>query len=310
MGCIRDCLPGPNTGEPTRSQWRGAFFFVFLFMVYVFGLPYWSYLFNDKLGFYKELCTTPAEQVFCGDGQNYTEIAIALGRQVDGRYVGCTCGEGIIADYVCPISQEGDITSLVTPQFSISYFIGTPNATGALAALTFFPLLFIWFYSPGANSTMSVKLQSMCLLTGAGEVSSPKSYETAEELWLVTQVAFQIFYGLFLMFTLCVAPNAHTIVVTLFVIAEVSHFVAIAYYVGFSTTFGKAIGITCAVAVIVLTLGSLTNMPTFAGTNIQTYGFWLAECIGFSLILLITPTIVFFTGAESNSKFEPILNNP
>eukprot|EP00931_Biecheleriopsis_adriatica_P068702 TRINITY_DN42617_c0_g1_i1.p1 TRINITY_DN42617_c0_g1~~TRINITY_DN42617_c0_g1_i1.p1 ORF type:complete len:101 (-),score=9.57 TRINITY_DN42617_c0_g1_i1:13-315(-) len=62
-------------------------FCVILFMIYVFGLPFWSYLANDKLGYFQELCTTPAEFVQCGNGLNYTEIAENLSRRRPASYL-------------------------------------------------------------------------------------------------------------------------------------------------------------------------------------------------------------------------------
>eukprot|EP00929_Paragymnodinium_shiwhaense_P087096 TRINITY_DN473_c0_g1_i2.p2 TRINITY_DN473_c0_g1~~TRINITY_DN473_c0_g1_i2.p2 ORF type:complete len:279 (-),score=51.90 TRINITY_DN473_c0_g1_i2:686-1522(-) len=192
-----------------------------LFAVYVFGMPVWSKIFMDDLGYWKELCFTPAEDIVCGDGQDYMEIAKRLGRQRNGTYVGCGCGEGILGDWVCPVNLAFEPVNART--FSISYFMGTPNATGLLAALTFIPLLSIWVYGFWLNPVMAAAARAKVILRqGLNEAC-------AFNFLFYTQVAFQLFLAAFLFFTFCSFPKEHELFVELFTLSEIVHFFGIAY---------------------------------------------------------------------------------
>merc|ERR1719330_1131109 len=100
-------------------------------------------------GDWQAFCRTPAGEIICGDGQNYTEIALRLNRlNKDGDPVGCGCGEGVFRDYVCPINvdsvaeQHGGNTTT----FSISYYISTAPGTGSMSAFSAGPSLAMWYY--------------------------------------------------------------------------------------------------------------------------------------------------------------------
>jgi len=280
----------------------GNCFCVALFMIYVFGLPFWSYLANQKLGYVEALCTTPAEFVKCGEGLNYTEIAESLGRRrPDIGLVGCTCGEGIFGDYACVVQQDGTISNFISDSFSISYYIATASATGGLAAVTFFPLLFIWGYGLGFNLEVEDHfLKTTCPSTNMLS-SSTKLLDTSAVFW--TQVAFQVLYSGFLFNTLCVNPIGHFVNVIGFLVAEIAHFLAMASLIGFETRTGKTVSITCIAAVVVLVSGAVTTaIPSLVGTFVGRYAFWFAECLGFSLILLITPAMLYLSDSFSDTS--------
>jgi hypothetical protein len=273
-------------------------------MLYVLGLPYWSYLFNDVLGYWKGLCRTPAEHITCNNvnvpfNASYLEIARKLNRSTDGQLYGCTCGEGVFADWACLSSSETPFAIFRSNTYSISYFISTPSATGGLAATAFWPIFFIWWYGVGTTSPNQLMQMNPSLAKDEAFI--------AADLALVrnTQIVFQIFFNLFLFNTLCMFPSAHGVVVALFIIAEIIHFIAIAKLYGYSSVIGKLITGLCMSGVWVLAIGNaLSSLDIFNGTSIQLYSFWLAECYGFAAIFAITPLLVFLRPDLDDSATE------
>eukprot|EP00929_Paragymnodinium_shiwhaense_P087095 TRINITY_DN473_c0_g1_i1.p1 TRINITY_DN473_c0_g1~~TRINITY_DN473_c0_g1_i1.p1 ORF type:complete len:317 (-),score=64.48 TRINITY_DN473_c0_g1_i1:283-1233(-) len=262
-----------------------------LFAVYVFGMPVWSKIFMDDLGYWKELCFTPAEDIVCGDGQDYMEIAKRLGRQRNGTYVGCGCGEGILGDWVCPVNLAFEPVNART--FSISYFMGTPNATGLLAALTFIPLLSIWVYGFWLNPVMAAAARAKVILRqGLNEAC-------AFNFLFYTQVAFQLFLAAFLFFTFCSFPKEHELFVELFTLSEIVHFFGIAYVLNCSSFRAKVIIGLMMFAIFAFILGfqSSSYGQKAVGHTIYVYGFWFSECVVFSTILIITPLVCLLTRA-------------
>eukprot|EP00931_Biecheleriopsis_adriatica_P044093 TRINITY_DN25193_c0_g1_i1.p1 TRINITY_DN25193_c0_g1~~TRINITY_DN25193_c0_g1_i1.p1 ORF type:complete len:281 (-),score=48.25 TRINITY_DN25193_c0_g1_i1:339-1181(-) len=257
---------------PTKAVKTLMWISLALFVIYVYGLPMWSQLAMQNFGFFEE-CQTPADKIVCGDGSNYTDIARSLNRvksPLEGSqhltfYVGCRCGEGLFSDYVCPVSDS--LNGFHDSYFSISYFVAASSAGGGLAAVTFFPLLFMWVYGPA----------------------------TRETDWILfwTQFMFQIFYGIFHFVNVCTFPQAHLLVVYTFIACMIAHLLAIAAVVGnFSQTEAAVVRSFSIASVVILLLGSLSG--TGSGSWISTYGFWLGECTGFSAILAVTPIIVTF----------------
>jgi len=155
-----------------------------LFVLFLFSQPMLSWLFNDVLGYAADLCETPADEIQCGNQANYVEIAEKLGRRnAAGELIGCSCEDGILRDWSCAAGATS---------FSISYFISTAPGTGMMAALSAWPMIGAWFYGAGTLRKMS---------HADGGV-------TAEmDILGATLIAFQLFYGLFLVNTTCVAPK-------------------------------------------------------------------------------------------------------
>merc|ERR1719330_826935 len=178
---------------------------------------------------WQQWCWTPADKIICGDGQNYTELAMQLNRVYEGKYYGCACGEGIFRDYVCPVYEDrGSILWPPTTHFSISYFISTPSGTGAMAAFCIWPQVVMWHYGFSNPETMERTLN-------LGQLS-PVVWFNEDHYKIIlrmTLVLFQFFFGLFLMNTLCVAPALHMFSVGGFLLFAILHYVAICLRVGY-----------------------------------------------------------------------------
>ena len=140
---------------------------------------------------------------------------------------------------------------------SISEFIANAHATGALAALSFTPLTLMWEYQ-------DIRVVTVCT-------------EKGKEVLYYTLVAYQWFYGGFLVCTVNYVPMwLHTLTVVMFCITFVIHSLVTMYYTN-PTKYGQLeliIGILACVC-----------MPFSSGL-----GFWACECIGYSMIMLFTPT--------------------
>lgn len=274
--------PGPVLKAFMLLSWINA-------TVFLFGLPHWSYVFNDYLGYGKALCNAPAGTTICGNTkEKYLDLAKRLERHKGGlmektghSYWGCSCGEGIFGDWACVVEQHKPhmhfyMNGFMGNSFSISYFITTPSATGLFTAVTFFPILFIWNLGAG-NSNYE------------GDSYSVKFI-------FITQVAFQVFFGLFLFFTLCAFPKAHLVVVGMFILCEVAHMFAVACHIGHKTPMGRSVFGTCAVGVVGLTIGTIVDAmaPQQDGTWLQQHAFYLGECTGLVAVLAIPVILTVF----------------
>jgi len=208
------------------------------------------------------------------------EIAEKLGRwSTHGVLVGCGCGDGIFRDWSCAAG---------TTSFSISYFISTAPGTGAMAALSAWPCIGAWFYGAGAlrklSHTEGTKTVTLDFVGGS-------------------LVAFQFFFGLFLINTTCIAPNFHLISVAVFNVAAVVHYLAVAYTVDRSTRAGLYITISVAVGVAGIALGAVwPESPSWLGQH----SFWLGECIGLSSGMSMAPILMFF---EPGVPDEPLVDS-
>eukprot|EP00442_Polarella_glacialis_P012577 CAMPEP_0115051572 /NCGR_PEP_ID=MMETSP0227-20121206/2422_1 /TAXON_ID=89957 /ORGANISM="Polarella glacialis, Strain CCMP 1383" /LENGTH=277 /DNA_ID=CAMNT_0002435569 /DNA_START=59 /DNA_END=888 /DNA_ORIENTATION=- len=258
-----------------------------LFTVYLFGLPWWSRIVNDGAGAWRGTCWTPAEEIVCGDGANYTALAVELDRQrvVDGvaKYYGCGCGEAIFGDWPCmvmplPVLAEGKTVD----GFSVSYYIGTAPATGLTAAFSAFPILSMWYYGTGGVAEFQViNPQVRGVYKGS---------QAANLLWW-SLGAFQLFYGLFLTFTFCYMPTIHLPMVILFLSSLAFHFALVAHLSGLSTPAGKVVTTLCGCGIIAIAVGMFfPTSPSLPGQ----YAFWLGECVGLSTGSLIAPLLNFF----------------
>jgi len=250
-----------------------------IFVLFLFLQPVLSWLFNDVFGMVQALCETPAEEIQCGSGVSYVEIAERLDRRnANGTLIGCSCEDGFLRDYACAVG---------TSSFSISYFISTAPGTGAMAALSTGPMIGAWFYGAGTlrqlSHTEGSTVAKLDVLTGS-------------------LVAYQFFYGLFLINTVCIASTLHTISVVLFNMAAIVHYITVACTVDRSTRAGMYIIISVAVGVVAIGLGTLwPESPSWLGQH----AFWLGECIGLTSGMSIAPILLFF-GSGGPAKAPPI----
>eukprot|EP00929_Paragymnodinium_shiwhaense_P087102 TRINITY_DN473_c0_g2_i1.p1 TRINITY_DN473_c0_g2~~TRINITY_DN473_c0_g2_i1.p1 ORF type:complete len:329 (-),score=34.39 TRINITY_DN473_c0_g2_i1:357-1343(-) len=274
----------PST--PTNFVLAGMWLAWLSFTVYVFGMPLWSKIFLDDLGYWKELCVTPAEDIVCGDGQDYMEIATRLGRVHHyGTHVGCGHGAGIFGDWACPVNLAVEPVSART--FSISYLMGTPNATGLLAAVAFLPLLSIWGYGFWTNPAMAAAVRANGMLRQGLNESRAFSF------LFYTQVAFQLLLAAFLFFTFCSFVKGHEVFMELFTLSQTVHFFGIAYVLDCRSFRAKIIIGLMIGATLALLLGVQSSRfgQRAVGHAVYVYGFWFAECVVFSTYLIITPLI-------------------
>lgn len=251
-----------------------------LFVVWVFGLPTWANLLNNKywdivtLASPQGLCSVPPSMMKCYDSSiDFAELAAAA-----GRGAGCSCGQGILGEPLCALTSAG---------FSVSSFIATAFGTGTMAAVSVVPIGSMWW----AHAVFVEQLAVGDNFIGA-----------------VTQcalVAFQIGYLLFLMFPCCVWGDVHLIMVGCFVVSGAAYWLLIAYHslkVLGSVQVAGIIFLLSMISVISL-IGGVVCYTLF-GRGILTwpYGFWLGECIGLSSGIGIAPALVLFGRVGEDSQ--------
>eukprot|EP00405_Crypthecodinium_cohnii_P048975 CAMPEP_0206606596 /NCGR_PEP_ID=MMETSP0325_2-20121206/51467_1 /ASSEMBLY_ACC=CAM_ASM_000347 /TAXON_ID=2866 /ORGANISM="Crypthecodinium cohnii, Strain Seligo" /LENGTH=382 /DNA_ID=CAMNT_0054123085 /DNA_START=101 /DNA_END=1249 /DNA_ORIENTATION=- len=234
--------------------------FTVLTGLFLYGLPFWSWLLNDALGQAEELCFADPAEITCAGGRNYADVAREQNRYTDdGVLYGCGCTEGILADWACAVDADS---------FSISLFIGTAPGTGMMAAFTSWPILIMWLF-------------------GAGAVDLG---DDVKQKWIkYSLTAFQIFYGLFLINTVCVWEVFHFIVVVLFIICMIVHYVTVMITIGIDTFAGKLIACSLTVGSVAIVVGYFWPV----GSDWWSlHVFWLAECTGLMVGFCIAPILM------------------
>merc|ERR1712019_273165 len=85
-------VPSAGYKRPSVLVKTGMVVTHLIFSVFIFGLPLWSMLLHD---IYADKCRTPANEIACGNGANYTELVLSLGldRTKNGQMYGCGCGQ-------------------------------------------------------------------------------------------------------------------------------------------------------------------------------------------------------------------------
>ena len=140
---------------------------------------------------------------------------------------------------------------------SISGFIANAHATGALASLSFTPLTLMWEYQ-------DIRVVSICSDKG-------------KKVLYYTLFAYQCFYGGFLVCTVNYVPMwLHTLTVFMFCITFVIHSVM---------TMCHTKPTKCGQIELIIGILACACMPFSSGL-----GFWACECIGYSMLMLFTPT--------------------
>ena len=165
-------------------------------------------------------------------------------------------GSLLIIPYIWLLPFLSNIGFAEKDATTISGFIANAHATGALAALSFNPLILMWEYQM--------------------YVLSKKIYEKYKNILWSTLTLYQFFYGSFLTCTVNYVPEwLHTTTVVLFSTAFVSHSCIIMYYVPPST------------------LGYIDLLMGIIGCSLLLFAkgmwFWAFECIGFTSMILFTP---------------------
>ena len=145
---------------------------------------------------------------------------------------------------------------------SISGFIANAHATGALAALSFRPLNLMWEYQHFVIKHTNCQL--------------------GKEILGWTMASYQLFYGGFLVCTVNFVPLwMHRTTVTLFVVSFMIHSLMTLIYIK-PRLLGQL--------ELIIGLVTCLCLPFVKGIS-----FWALESIGFSMMMLFTPTEILST---------------
>lgn len=140
---------------------------------------------------------------------------------------------------------------------SISDYIANPHATGAMAFISFIPLLTICEYQDYyLNSKVTGVLQQIVLY------------------WSLRMFVF--FYGMFIIITVNYNQTLHSMAVVLFGISFIIHGILSMLHItkSYISIFTISVGIVSFISL------------QFIGQNIL---YWCVECIGFTAMVLFTP---------------------
>lgn len=222
------------------------------------------------------LCDTPAREMHCTDGQNFTELAL----KYRGAAVGCGCGQGVYGEGLCPMTSYG---------YTVSDYVSTAPSLGAMLGLGFFPLLGTWQCTAAINRhTMPTPMW--------------------ERAHFLTMLFFQVTYIAWGISSDCVFPVAHSVLTVLFLGGFLAHWVVSAFLCiaaeGVKVIEADVVLYVAAAAISVMTLGAIPR--TFLTVNgivgygmlpnwnrgIGAYAFWLAEVAGLSLTFGAYPLIL------------------
>lgn len=301
-----DLLPdrgyGPRPAAITGMMKLVLMWSWFCFTVFVFTLPFQSMLFNDVWDYW-ETCHTPAEEIVCYGNKTFLEIAESYrGTWADrwregkngapGRYIGCGCGEGVYADWMCSI-ETVEKSFLGMPPitngvlgFTVSYYIGTAPTTGAMAGFSAFPIAAMWWHGLGNAAVVRERF-------------GVDADSTGHKLIWGSLLVYQGCYFVFLTCSGCLFGVQHLLAVDVFLGSAIVHFGIIAYFshkVRGSLTDDIIIGV-----VIAASLGMGLGFASYAFPELQGYGFFCAEAFGLSCVYLITPALAVW---ESRPKDE------
>lgn len=297
-----------------RLPWDQKFGIIFSYLVlvaYMIGTPLWSYIFNVQFGFEKLLCTTDARDIECGNYADFYELVKNSGRQphiINGKevYTGCSCGQGFFAESLCPVVTHDKSGWVIGAEgFSLSYYIGTAPATGAMAAASVWPIMYATRYGFGSIDSYAFrKLFERQQFHGADIDRLLSVIHIITSSWKV----FITTYAVFLMFTYCVLGILHEIFVGAFIVALITHWFAVVYLVYLCK--GKrpmeyiVVGIA-AVGIVAFVTGIVGERFVYVPevprsldhtkhSNLNGYGFWLGEVLGLSCAFAMTPALVLF----------------
>jgi len=224
----------------------------------------------------KGMCITPADEMTCTDGQNFTALAIAA----RGEAIGCGCGQGVLGEGLCPMTSYG---------YTLSDFVSTGPAIATMLGLGFFPLLGTW-----VNTMMVNDLAQPTYLIGM--------------IHFFSMVVFQSSYILWSIASDCIFPTAHAILTVLFLGAFLAHWVCTAGIClakwGLTSWEARVTLFVAIGAITVITLGAIPrvfltlNMVLGKGIfpnwnrGIGAYAFWMAEALGLSLTFGAYPMVL------------------
>lgn len=237
-----------------------------LLVVYLVSLPalanwannlYFDYTSPKRAG--SGLCTVPANEMYCTDGQDFEALAL----QYRGAAVGCGCGQGIFGEALCPVAKSG---------YTISALISTSTGTGLMAALTTVPNLATWWYIDVINAHFK-----------------PHPFLQSASWW--TMALFQVSFGLFLACSDCVFPTLHNTFTVVWIIAFVAHSLCVLWTIHVRDAVGQLILsllLTALIFVLLLPIGPHFNR------SYGSYLFFLGECVPMVCLFGISPMLLIF----------------
>lgn len=260
--------------------WKQVLIVSWLFSaVYVFSLPLLSVYANARVGdtspFSFEtpgLCSLPPTAVTCSNGVNLTEALNAWGRKN-----ACGCGQGVFGEGVCPLVDQG---------YSISGFVATGPGTGMMALFTLVPIVSMWAYMDFVyhNAVLQPWLAIGCA---------------------ASLVSFQVFYMLFLSASFCVFPSLHEVVVSIFILSLIIHFLLLAGAAAQASAEPWLKNLIFAAVVLAVTslVAGLVSQNLYVTKRINwPYGFWLGECVGLSMAMGLSPLLFLLDNAVTLTK--------
>ena len=247
-----------------KNSWYYWFISSCLLSLYVFMLPLFANLFTRNYDY--KLCSSP---VYCADGTSFYNLT--------GSHFGCGCGQGIFGQNVCAVTTYG---------YTISGFIATAPATGAMAVLSALPCIAAWVFGTGSA-------RFYCIVP---------SYLRFFSLFFLT--VFQCCYIMFLFSTVCIFPDLHDWNVVIFAMSAIFHYLTVAYI--YSIYYKN---LFCAEIILVLSTGASISFCLFVvfghvyrvhHSIINQYELlvfmkylpWFFECVGLSLGFAIAPIML------------------
>eukprot|EP00929_Paragymnodinium_shiwhaense_P030285 TRINITY_DN17188_c0_g1_i1.p1 TRINITY_DN17188_c0_g1~~TRINITY_DN17188_c0_g1_i1.p1 ORF type:complete len:377 (+),score=42.54 TRINITY_DN17188_c0_g1_i1:80-1210(+) len=225
------------------------------------------------------MCITPAHEIHCTDGQNFTELAM----KHRGAPFGCGCGQGVFGEGLCPMTSYG---------YTLSDYVSTAPALGAMLGLGFFPLLGTWASTGIINKHC-------------------KPSWFMENLHFMSMLFFQLSYIAWGISSDCIFPLAHAVLTVAFLGGFLWHWVVSAFlciaaegiraleaeivlYVACMSIFIISVG---AVPRVFLTINAVLQpwgydpLPNW-NRGLGSYAFWFAEAAGLSLTFGAYPLIL------------------
>lgn len=259
------------------------------------------------------LCTVPAHEMHCTDGQNFTELAL----KYRGAAFGCGCGQGILGEGLCPMTSYGH---------TLSDFVSTAPGLGGMLGLGFFPLL-------GAYQATGV----------INKMANPT--EKIARWNMYSLIAFQLSYIAWGVCSACVFPTGHAVLTVIFLACFLEHWITTAMIClakwGLRAVEAKitfSVALFCIVLMglgaiprILLTINAVTGRTTGTLPNLNRadiywgigpYAFWFAEAAALSATFGVYPMMliafchpkkarkkpiqfaVFYSDADANAKKE------
>lgn len=258
--------------QPLVSNWANNKWFSYSAEYQVFGE-------NGSLSgsFYRRgICDTPASEIQCTDGQNFTELAL----KYRGAPYGCGCGQGILGEGLCPMTFYG---------FTLSDFVSTEPAIAAMLGLGFFPLLGTW------RNTQIINAKA-----------KPSKRVGLMHIW--SMVIFQFSYIAWGIASCCIFPTAHALLTVAFLGSFFIHWVITAFicfaHWGLKSVESKITLFVAVFSVVVMTFGAIPRVfltlnmsmgtATFPNWNrgVGAYAFWFAEAAGLSATFGAYPMVL------------------